>query len=216
MAPRGGAARCGPCPCPRPRSPQAPGPLGVPAQAQPGPRSPRALTQIPGFPPSQVPGLLRSRLAFCATQVSGRSRAPVRAGFRLAGPGARITRPARCATYTARGRGKPAPPPPRHRGSWRQRAPHAASATCQGPYYRRGTFPPAPLGGRAAADVEGPSMLSGGGEAAAALTCRRAQGSAMSAPHNTAVLGSSGFSSARSFLPPVTARIGLMSPGSVP
>lgn len=79
-----------------------------------------------------------------------------------------------------------------------------------------GNLPPAPLGGQAAADVEGPSMLSGGGEAAAALTCRRALGSAMSVPHNTAVLGSSGCYSARSFLPPVTARIGLMSQGSVP
>lgn len=59
-------------------------------------------------------------------------------------------------------------------------------------------------------------MLSGGGEVAAALTCRRAQGSVMSPLHNSAVLGSLGFSSARSFLPPVTACAGLMSPGSVP
>lgn len=80
-------------------------------------------------PPARFPGSAPA----CFMRYSGFGAWPGPGSARLAWPQApeRAYPVTRSGTYTARGPGKPAPRP-RHRGSWRPRAAHTASAACTG------------------------------------------------------------------------------------
>lgn len=128
-----------------PGPPLGAAPPGAPAA--PGVPRPAPLTQIPGFPPSQVPGL-RSRPFLELLRFRGLPGRTLQSASAARAP-ERAYPPARSGTYTARGRGRPAPPL-RRPDSWRERAPHAASAAREGLLAGRVPAPPAsgrPSGG---------------------------------------------------------------------